>query len=113
MAEAIHFHTDLYRRDALRSTAEGYQHRALVHLQEAEDAVLARLEPLNREQDLQALRDEFCTEAFSATARRMRELAVGEARDPEHGGGATEVPPWPLLAPLTAGCRRGLGWVVE
>src|SRR5207244_548555 len=92
---------------------ENYQHRARVDLQDSEDAVLARLEPLNGDQDLQALRDEFCTEAFSATARRMRELAAGDTRDPQYGGAASEVPPWPLLAPFTEGSRLGLGWVLE
>ena len=108
MPEPIHFHTDLYRRDAVESAVEKYSRRAHIELDVAGEHLVARLEPLGRDQDGQALLDEFCNEVFSATARQMR--SGGEARQVE---GETSDPPWTLLAPFAAGTPLALGWGIE
>jgi ferredoxin len=106
MIEPVHFHTDLYRRDALESAAEKYRHRLRVELAESGPEVLARFESLAPGADLQALLDEFCTEAFSTTVKRLREGAGTAAA-------ASNEPAWGLLAPFGEGTVLGLGWVLE
>jgi ferredoxin len=113
MTEPIHFNTDLYRRDALELAAEKYQGKACVELADSGADVVVRLEPRIQDGDSQALRDEFCTEAFSATVKRLRDLAADDSRKREHAGQGGTEPPWELLAPFTAGAVLGLGWVLE
>ena len=110
MAEPIHFHTDLYRREAVESAARKYSRRAHIELAQTGAHVVARLEPLGHEQDWQALHDEFCNEAFSDTARRMRTSGGGEASAPEV---EPDGPPWELLAPFGEETPLALGWVLE
>ncbi|MEO8601929.1 MAG: 2Fe-2S iron-sulfur cluster-binding protein [bacterium] len=107
MTDPIHFHTDLYRRDALELIAEQYRMRAHVELSEAGAHVVAHLEPLARH-DAEALRDEFCNEAFSATARKLRAAATDVGNAP-----LSDAPPWALLAPFDAGTELGLGWSLD
>lgn len=108
MTEPIPFPSDLYRRDALEQVAQRFARKLRVELAESGSDLVARLEPLRADEDLEALRDEFCSEAFSATARRLRE-----------GGGTGEEsansddPPWALLTPFEEGAEIGLGWVLE
>jgi ferredoxin len=113
MTEPIQFHTDLYRRDALEQVAEKFQRQARVELAESGAHLVARLEPLRKEEDLQALRDEFCNEAFSATARRLRDVGNGDARTEAARAAASDDPPWTLLMPFGEGAPLGLGWVLE
>jgi ferredoxin len=113
MTESIDFHTDLYRRDALEQTAQKYQGKVRVELVDSGPHVVARLEPLTREADWQALRDEFCNEAFSATAKRLRDLGAGGTRSHEQPGSSGDEPPWALLTPFGEGAALGLGWVLE
>lgn len=108
MPEPIQFHTDLYRRDAVESAAEKYSRRARIELAVSGEHLVAHLEPLGRDQDGQALLDEFCNEAFSATARQMR---AADPRPAAEGESAT--PPWTLLAPFAAGTPLALGWGIE
>jgi 2Fe-2S type ferredoxin len=108
MPELIHFHTDLYRREALATVAAAFRDRARVDLEERDAAVVARLEPLG-DASGSALRDEFCNEALSATLGRLR--AGSEA--PARGADGPDAPPWALLAPLTEGMAVGLDWVLE
>jgi MoaA/NifB/PqqE/SkfB family radical SAM enzyme/ferredoxin len=116
MPEPVHFHTDIYPRDALRIAAEKYQPRLQVQLTDAGADVVARFEPLGAtaEADSQTLRDEFCNEALSATVRRLRDLAAGDARKAQQPAGpeGTE-PPWQLLAPFGEGTALGLGWALD
>lgn len=103
MSEPIAFHTDLYRREALEQAAAKYRQRARIELAEAGEHVVARVEV--EAGDADALRAEFCNEAFSATALRLR-----------GGGGATagsQEPPWALLVPYGEGAPLELGWVLE
>lgn len=110
MTESVHFHTDLYRRDALELAAQKYDRTASVELAEAGAHVVARLQPLAPDGDSQALRDEFCNEAFSATARKLREIGAGSG---QHESPASTEPPWALLAPFSEGTPLALGWVLE
>jgi len=109
MTEPIHFHTDLYRRDALEAIAEQYRVRARVELSDAGTHVIAHVEPLARS-GADAMRDEFCNEAFSATARKLRDGSGGAAGD---GAPLGDAPPWALLAPFDAGTELGLGWSLD
>ncbi len=111
MTEPIHFHTDLYRRDAVETAAQKYVDRARIEIAEAWPNIIAHLEPLSRE-DMQTLRDEFCNEAFSATARRLRNIDRG-TRGTSQRSGAPGGPPWVILKPFEAGSVLGLGWVIE
>src|SRR5262249_7684115 len=67
MSDAIHFHSDLYRREALELVAQRYRDKAHIELTDCGADVVARVEPLGHEGDLTALCDAFCTEAFAAT----------------------------------------------
>ena len=73
MTESIEFHTDLYRRDALELVAQKYRGNASIELVDSGPYVVARVEPLAADGAAQVLCDEFRTEAFSATARTLRE----------------------------------------
>ncbi len=112
MPEPIYFHSDLYRREALELAADKFRRKARVELGEDGSYVVARLEPLRPEEDSGNLRDEFCTEVFSATARTLRELTPGDAgrRQTVAADGS---PPWGLLEPFAEGASLGLGWVLE
>src|SRR5262245_57075598 len=107
MPESIQFHAELYRRDAVESAAEKYSRRARIEVAESGPHVIASLEPLAQDQDRQALRDEFCNDVFSATARQMR-CAPAEPRPAEPD--ETAEPPWALLAPFGEGTPLPLGW---
>src|SRR5262245_22942713 len=109
MTESIAFHTDLYRRDALEHVAAKYRGRAQIELAERDGHVEARLD-LGAEADPQTLRDEFCTEAFSATVRTLRDSAAG-AKQAQLPAPAPDTPPWELLKPFRAGTVLGLGWM--
>src|SRR6187455_508203 len=108
MSEPVHFHTDLYRRDALESAAEKYRHTLRVDLAESGAEVVARFEALAPGANLQTLLDEFCTEAFSTTAKRLRDAAGDEV-----AAKVSNEPAWGLLAPFGEGTALGLGWVLE
>lgn len=108
MSEPVRFHTDLYRRDALESAAQKYGRALRVELTDAGADVLARFEAVEPGDDLQALLDEFCTEAFSATAKRLRETDATAA-----AGEVGDEAAWGLLAPFGEGTVLGLGWVLE
>jgi 2Fe-2S type ferredoxin len=112
MIESIEFHSDLYRRDALELAAEKYRDRLRVVLAEAGTAIEAQVEVLD-DGDASALRDEFCSEAFSATARRMRDLASNEPSNSEYRPADSDTPPWVLLNPFEEGDPLALGWVLE
>lgn len=111
MSDAILFHTDLYRRDALEAAAEKYRPMARVEIGEEGAHVVARLLPLSA-QSSPGLLDEFCNEAFSNTAKCLRTQGNGS-----NGGEAAALlgdePPWDLLAPFGEGDEIGLGWVLE
>lgn len=113
MSEPIPFDTDLYNRDALDAVARKYATKARVELIDSGKVVVAHLEPLGHAGDEQTLRDEFCTEVFSATARRRRETLSTSTPPHERKHAGTDTPPWDLLAPFTAGAALGLGWQLE
>src|SRR5262245_31573693 len=110
MTESIEFHTDLYRRDALELVAQQYRDRACIELADSGPYVVARVEPVGADGTAQALCDEFRTEAFSATARTLRNATSTVRERPAPSG---DEPPWELLHPLTAGCDLALGWALE
>ena len=112
MSETIHFHTDLYRRDALEHAAEKARQRARIELADLGPHVVASLEPLAQGGDGQALRDEFCNDAFSETARRLRD-GSGRPHDGAQPLAVSDLPPWELLAPVGEGAVLGLGWALE
>src|SRR5215470_11538951 len=114
MLEPIRFHNDLYRREAVHLATQKYQVQASFELDDAGEHIIARLTPLAaiEQADLEALRDDFCNEVLSVTVKKLRDLNTGDSAarpDATVGDGA----PWPLLAPLTAGAKVGLGWVLE
>jgi ferredoxin len=113
MIETIHFHTDLYRRDALEFAAEKNQAHVRVELADAGAHVVAHLEVLAADGDARLVRDQFCNDAFSATAQRIRDLTGGRSRAAQPRTAASAEPPWPLLAPFSEGAALGLGWVLE
>ena len=80
MPEPIHFHSDLYRREALQSAAQKFAGKARIELAESNGHIVARLDPLAPMSDAEAreLLNEFCTEALSLTVRRLREAGVPE-----------------------------------
>ncbi|MGH7786959.1 MAG: hypothetical protein ACRERC_08845, partial [Candidatus Binatia bacterium] len=109
MRESIHFHAELYRRDALELVAEEYRVKARIELADAGPHVVAHVEPLA--DAAPGLFDEFCNAAFSLTARRLRDSGGDSA-----GGGeapVSDTPPWGLLAPFGEGTPVGLGWVLD
>jgi ferredoxin len=112
MAEGIHFHSDLYRREALQSAGKKFAGRARVEIAESNGHIVVSLEPLvpTSDADARALRDAFCTEALSCTVRQLREIGVSEQAPVEP---APAAPPWELLAPFTEGAPIGLGWTVD
>ena len=110
MTESIEFHTDLYRRDALELVAEKYRGKASIDLADSGPYVVARVEPFAADGAGQALCDEFRTEAFSATARTLRDPPD---RPPERPTPSSDEPPWALVQPLTEGCDLALGWALE
>jgi 2Fe-2S type ferredoxin len=112
MPESVHFHTDLYRRDAVELAARKYRNKARIELAADGAHVVAHVEPLARDGDWQGLRDEFCTEAFSETARKLRDLGAGSSRERENPESASE-PPWAVLSPFGEGAVLGLGWALE
>jgi len=75
MTEAIHFHSDLYRREALQSAGKKFGAQARIELAESNGHIVVSLEPLVPMSDAEAraLRDAFCTEALSCTVRELRE----------------------------------------
>ncbi len=110
MTDPIQFHTDLYRRDAVESAAVKYRGRARIDIAESGPHLVARIEPLARDEDRQSLVDEFCNDVFSATATQMRNApAEAQAAEPD----AAAEPPWALLAPFGEGTRLPLGWSIE
>jgi ferredoxin len=113
MSESIHFHTDLYGREALESAARKFQDRARIELAQDGAHVVARFEPLAEGGDADALRDEFCNDAFSVTARNLRDLDAEGRRLAAQSPAGTDTPPWPLLLPFGAGAALGLGWEIE
>jgi len=109
MIEPIHFDTDLFRRDALESAAQKFHRKARIELDDAGSRVVAHLQPLAND-DEQELRDDFCTEAFSATARQLRDLR----NDPEPAADdGPHEPPWSLLQPYTEGSEIADGWALD
>jgi ferredoxin len=110
VTESIHFHTDLYRRDALEFAAEKYHGQIRVEFADAGAHVVAHLQSLTPES---AVLDEFCNEVFSETARRLRGPSSGAPRAAAPRGLATNDPPWGLLRPFTEGTHLALGWVLE
>ncbi len=115
ISEPILFHSDLYRRDALTAVAEKYQRRARFEFAESGGHISARFEtlaPISAE-DAQELRDEFCTEAFSATVKKLREAGSAAPRTEEPASPSSNEPPWELLAPFTEGAPLGLGWALD
>ncbi|MCC6848780.1 MAG: 2Fe-2S iron-sulfur cluster binding domain-containing protein [Deltaproteobacteria bacterium] len=108
MTESIEFHTDLYRRDALQMVAAKYRGNASIELADSGPYVVARVAPF-ADGAPEALCDEFRTEAFSATARTLRDAP---ARGPERSAPSDE-PPWALLHPLVEGANLALGWALE
>ena len=113
MTESVHFHTDLYRRDALELAAEKYHGAARIELVDSGTSIVARVRGLAAEEDRQTLLDEFCSEAFSATARQLRTLSANGAHGHEQRRAESDAPPWGLLAPFTDGGPLALGWVLE
>lgn len=113
MSEPIHFHSDLYRRDALEIAAQKYRGKASIELADLGGHVVAHVHPLAHAEDAQALCDEFSTEAFSATARSLRDAGGGESRQREPARAAATTPPWEILWPFKEGTALGLGWVLE
>ncbi len=115
MLEPVHFHADLYRRDALEVAAAKYRGLASVELVESGSQIVARLKPLVpiAEEDLQVLCDEFCTEALSATVSKLRHLAANDSATQAHIPAAPTAPPWQFLAPFVEGGALGLGWVLD
>ncbi len=112
MPELVHFDADLYRREAVQRAAEKYKCQARVELADSPGQVVARLEPLDplAEADWQMLRDEFCNEALSATARTLRDQGGDEGQRLEVA--APNGSPWALLAPFREGSPLALGWVL-
>jgi ferredoxin len=115
MPEPIHFHTDLYRREAVESAAEKYARKARIVLGESNGDIVAQLEPAAPMSDAEFcdLHGEFCTEALSLTVTRLREQSAPETPGTAALQSWSDTPPWELLAPFGEGSPIGLGWVVD
>src|SRR5689334_3846517 len=113
--EPIHFHTDLYRRDAIQSAAEKYARKARVVLADSNGHIVAQLEPAAPMSDTEwgDVRGEFCTEALSATVTRLRDQSAPEAPATATARLASDEPPWELLTPFAEGLPIGLGWILD
>ncbi|MEB2286417.1 MAG: 2Fe-2S iron-sulfur cluster-binding protein [Myxococcales bacterium] len=86
-----------------------YGSRALIDVTEAGQHLVASVEPLEGEPGAGELRDEFCNEVFSATARQMRGGLVAA----QSGIADDCAAPWALLAPFGEGASLPLGWSIE
>jgi ferredoxin len=108
MREPIHFHTDLYRREAVQSAAEKYGRKARIALGESNGHITADIEPAApmSDSELDDVRDEFCTEALSLTVMRLRDQSAAIPV-------SIDEPPWELLKPFGEGVPIALGWVLE
>lgn len=115
MPEPIHFHTDLYRREAVQSAAEKYARKARIALAESNGHIVAELEPVATMSDAEwhDVRDEFCTEALSLTVVRLRDLRAPEPPASPAVQASNDEPPWALLTPFGEGVGIGLGWVLD
>src|SRR5205823_6565032 len=96
MPEPIHFHTDLYRREAVQSAAEKYGRKARIALAESNGHIIAQVEPAARISDAEwcDVRDEFCTEALSLTVMRLRDLGAPETPATAAVHASIDEPPW-------------------
>ena len=114
MPEPIHFHTDLYRREAVQSAAEKYGRKARIALADSNGHIVARIEPAAQMSDAEwcDVRDEFCTEALSLTVMRLRDLGAPETPAGAIAQSSIDEPPWELLTPFAEGEPIGLGWVL-
>jgi ferredoxin len=115
MPEPIHFHTDLYRREAVQSAAEKYARKARIALAEANGDIVAEIEPAAPMSDTEFsdLHGDFCTEALSLTVTRLREHSAAETVPTAAVHASNDDPPWALLAPFGEGAPIGLGWVLQ
>ena len=115
MPEPIHFHTDLYRREAVQSAAEKYARKARIALGESNGHIIAQVEPTAPMSDAEwcDVRDEFCTEALSITVMRLRDLTAPETPATAALQPSIDEPPWELLMPFGEGLPIGLGWLLE
>ena len=115
MPEPIHFHTDLYRREAVQSAAEKYVRKARIALGESNGDIVAELEPAAPMSDTEwcDLQGEFYTEALSLTVTGLRAQSTSETAAPTAMPPSIDEPPWELLAPFAEGATIGLGWVLE
>ena len=115
MAEPIHFHTDLYRRDAVQSAAEKYVRKARIALAESNGDIIAEIEPAAPMSDTEwcDLHGEFCTEALSLTVMRLRDQSAPETPATRPVQPSVDEPPWELLAPFGEGTPIDGGWVLE
>jgi ferredoxin len=114
MPEPIHFHADLYRREAVQSAAEKYVRKARITLAESNGDIVAEMEPTAPMSDREwyDLHDEFCTEALSLTVMRLRDQSAPDAAAAAVQPPSDE-PPWELLAPFGEDTPIGLGWSLE
>ena len=106
MPEPIHFHTDLYRREAVQSAAEKYGRKARIALADSNGHIVARIEPAAQMSDAEwcDVRDEFCTEALSLTVMQLRDLGAPETP----ASAPIDEPPWELLTPFGEGLPDGV-----
>lgn len=113
MVEPVRFHSDFYRRDVLAAVAERYRSRAQVELADAGSEIEVRLDARGSlsAAEWRALRDEFCTEALSATVQKLRDAGGNDGRNAERAEVPT-TPPWALLAPFEEGSALGSGWTL-
>jgi ferredoxin len=113
MTEPLHFHSDLYRRDAIALAARKFSERAGFELVEAGPHVVVTARPTSPapESTFRSTCGEFCNEALSATAVELRSAgSAGSSRSDESSGPLD--PPWQLLSPFTENTPLALGWVL-
>jgi len=113
MSELIHFHTDLYRRDAVEAAADHHRGQACIELTDAGAVLIARVAPRAvTVPDVQSVRDAFVNDALVGTVRGLRALGASDSRQactPPVGND----PPWGLLAPFAEGTALSGGWTLE
>jgi 2Fe-2S type ferredoxin len=113
MAEPVRFHSDLYRRDAVRHVVEQYRKRATIGVVDTGADIAVRVETLGPDgDDAHAVSGELCNAALSATVRTLRQAGRDDAHGDEPADDAADPPPWGLLVPFAEGSAIGLGWEI-
>jgi ferredoxin len=113
MSTPIHFHADLYSREALERAASRYEGKARLHLTDLGSHIVVHLEAPSGKEAPPALRDAFCNDAFAVTVRALHQAATDGPPPQQRLPTGESAAPWALIDPFSAGSTLGMGWVLD